>query len=87
MKKVHIGIIVIATLLIIGSAALYCAMPKYIVYAVKGSQNGAIWEEVYKSVSQDKAKARYLYLNGHKEEGVRYYILVDEETGNSVIPF
>ena len=85
-KKVHIGIIVIAALLIIGGVVLYCAMPKYIVYAVKGAEDGAIWEEVYKSVSQDKAKARYLYLNGHKEEGVRHYILVDEETGNSVIP-
>ena len=86
-KKIHIGIIVIAALLIIGSLALYCAMPKYTVYAVKEAENGAIWEEVYKSVSQDKAKARYLYLNGHKEEGVKHYILVDEETGNSEIPF
>ena len=86
-KKVHIGIIVIAALLIIGSVVLYCAMPKYTVYAVKGAEDGTIREEVYKSVSLDKAKARYLYLNGHKEEGVRHYILVDEETGNSEIPF
>ena len=86
-KKIHIGIIVIAALLIIGGVVLYCAMPKYIVYAVKGSQNGAIWEEVYKSVCHDRAKAQYLYLNGHKEKGMKHYILVDEETGNSEIPF
>ena len=77
----------IATLLIIGGVVLYFAMPKYTVYAVKGSKDGAIWKEVYKSVYHARAKARYLYLNGHKEEGVRHYILVDEETGNSVIPF
>ena len=86
MKKTHICLITIAALMIIGSVVLYCAIPKYVVYAVKGTKNGTIREEVCKSISQDKARSRHLYLNGHKEEGVRY-VLVDEETGNSVIPF
>ena len=86
MKK-KFYIIVFAVLIIAGGIALYCAMPKYVVYAVIPSNDGPKWEVAYKSISHDKAKAQYLYLNGHKEEGVKHYILVDEETGNSVIPF
>ena len=86
-KNVYICLVSIATLLIIGGVVFYCAMPRYIVYAVKGSKDGAKWEVVYKSVYLDRAKARYLYLNSHKEEGVKHYILVDEEEGNSLIPF
>lgn len=86
-KKIHTGIIVIAVLVIIGGVVLYCATPKYIVYAVKGTEDGTSREVVYKSVCHDRAKARYLYLNGHKEEGVKHYILMDEEEGNSLIPF
>lgn len=77
----------IVALLIIGGVVLYFAMPKYIVYALNDSEDEPIWEEAYKSVSHDKAKERYLYLNEHKEDGVKYYIFVDEETGNSIIPF
>lgn len=84
-KKVYISIISIAALLIIGCVAIYCALPKYIVYAYKISCDEP--EVVYKSIYYDKAKANYYYLNSHKEEGVSHYILLDEEMGNSLIPF
>ena len=85
-KKVYICLTAIAALLI-GFVAIYCVLPKYIVYAVRTSGDGPKREVVYKSISHDKAKARYYYLNKHKEEGVKHYILVDEEMGNSLIPF
>ncbi len=86
-KKVYICLTVIVALLIIGCIAIYCALPKYIVYANRSSDDGPKREEVYRSIYYGKAKDRYYYLNSHKEEGVSGYILLDEEMGNSLIPF
>lgn len=60
----------------------------YVVYAVgKGPGGKGLWEPVYRSVSFDRAKKKYMYLNAHKEEGVAYYILMDTDECNSIIPF
>ena len=86
-KKINICLSAIATLLIICCVAIYYALPKFVVYAVKHSDNGPKREVVYKCIYQDKAEAQYYYLIKHKQEGVSSYILVDEEYGNSLIPF
>lgn len=60
----------------------------YVVYAVKkeAEDNGGR-EVVYRSMFFDKAKEKYLYLNCNKEKGVKYYILMNKEEGNSLIPY
>jgi len=86
-RKVYICLSVIVALLIIGGFAIYYAMPKYIVYAVRASDGEFKLELVYTSIFRDKAEERYYYLNQHKEEGVKGYILKDTSTGLRLIPF
>ena len=60
----------------------------YVVYAVrKGPDDKGAWEPVYRSMYFDRAKEKYMYMNSHKEESVKHYILVNKEEGNSLIPF
>lgn len=62
----------------------YLYLANYIVYAIH--EDGE-WESVYRSTNHDKAKEIYIYLNAHKKEGVKHYILLDKEMGNSLISF
>ena len=81
-------IIISFTLLLV--YLIYLCMPsKYIVYALIPTSNGGRceWKEVYWSYSSKKALEKYRYLNQHKENGVKGYIFLNEETGNSIIPF
>lgn len=82
-KLICLTIVVVAVWLV-----WYYWLAIYVVYAVKKEADGKGGREVvYRSMFFDKAKEKYLYLNAHKEEGVKHYILVDKEEGNSLIPF
>lgn len=60
----------------------------HVVYAVgKGPDGKGGREVVYRSMFFDKAKEKFMYMNAHKEEGVKYYILMNKEEGNSLIPY
>ena len=76
-KVICMTIVVVAAWLV-----WYNWMAIYVVYAVKESG----WEPVYRSMFLDRAKEKYFYMNGHKEEDVKHYILMDEEMGNSIVP-
>ena len=56
----------------------------WVVYAID-KEKGPV--PVYRSMNHDWAMEKYMNMNAHKEEGVKCYILVDEEEGNSLIPF
>lgn len=87
--KIVLYTIIIGFIFVTGYVVYLCSRPIYFVYAVIPPADGgrSEWKEVYKSNSHDQTWERYEYLNRHKEEGVKYYIFFDEETGNSVIPF
>ena len=60
----------------------------WVVYAVgKGPDGKGMREPVYRSMYFNRAKKKYMCLNAHKEEGVAYYILMDTDKCNSIIPF
>lgn len=85
MKRKATFIILIVALLAGGAIYLYNKLNTQVVYAV--TKDG--WVEVYRSVSPDKAREKFNYLECqqfHKPEGVFFYIYVDEDLGNSIIP-
>lgn len=82
MKRKHEFIILCLVLLFSSAFYFYSLLNTQVIYAV--SKDG--WNEVYRSTDRDKARDRYYYLRSHKEEGVSYYIFIDEESGNSIIP-
>ena len=82
-KVICLTIVVVAAWLV-----WYYWLAIHVVYAVKKENDDkGIREPVYRSMYFDKAKEKYKYMNAHKEEGVSYYILMDKEEGNSIIPF
>lgn len=81
-------IVICMTIVVAAWLVWYYWLAIHVVYAVgKGPDGKGGREVVYRSMFFDKAKEKYLYLNAHKEEGVKHYILVDKEEGNSLIPF
>lgn len=82
MKRKYSFIILYFVLLFSSGCYFYSLLNTQVVYAV--TKDG--WKEVYRSIYSSKAKERYYYLKSHKEEGVSYYIFVDEDSGNSIIP-
>lgn len=91
MKEVkYKGRIMLVLMAIVVAAWLvwYYWLAIYVVYAVgKGPDGKGVREPVYRSMFFDRAKEKYMYMNAHKEEGVKYYILMNNEEGNSLIPF
>lgn len=78
-------------ILVIIIAAIVCLWfyftPKYSVWAVYGDGIQPKRQRIYKSVNRQKVYEYYKYMNEHKEDGVMYYYFLDEEFGNTIIPF
>ena len=77
-------IICLIAIVVAGWLLWYRYLAIWVVYAIDKEKG---WIPVYRSMNHDWAKEKYMYMNAHKEEGVKCYILVDEEEGNSLIPF
>lgn len=84
MKRKRIALFLCLALLLGGAYFIYSQMNTNVVYAVTKDD----WVEVYRSVSKEKAMNKFEYLQYYhqKEDGVFFYVFVDEETGNSIIP-
>lgn len=82
-KVICLTIVVVAAWLV-----WYYWLAIHVVYAVgKGPDGKDMYKTVYRSMYFDKAMEKYMYLNHNKEEGVKHYILMNKEEGNSIIPF
>ena len=77
------------TIVVVGAWLVwYYWLAVYVVYAVEEKPNNeSAWISVYRSMYFDKAMEKYMYLNHNKEDGVKHYIFVNQEDGNSIIPF
>lgn len=72
--------IIVTALLFLGIALfLYYQLAVFVVYKVEADG----WEEVYRSIDQDKAYGRFNELRYSLDGNM--YIFVDEESGNSII--
>ena len=83
MKRTRIFACLVITVILVG--AFIGCYKKFACYAIYEIHKGE-WIEVYRSIDGERAHNKYWELRNNNPEK-KVYIYVDEELGNSIIPF
>lgn len=83
MKRTRFLTCLVITIILVGAfIGCYKKFACYAIYEIHKDE----WIEVYRSIDSERAHNKYWELRNNNPEK-KVYIYVDEELGNSIIPF